>query len=382
MRKHLLAGAMLLLSSQVVSASSWTLDSVSVAMGEFPDGVQYAGLLLKGDADNACSPYQHEGYFKGNKAKFVMTPVSADECTNPSGKWEHVAIVPDSAFGEESYDVELFIGEAKIADFTVEIPVDGMNDATRVKAVGSARVAPVEGMWWSSEQPGTGLSFNVDGQGRWFGALYVYDESGEPTFLTLQGESLAYDLDAVEGGAYAIGVSPVIRSEGGQCIDCPWSQARISDTGADAQLLFRSRAQATLKIGSWSLELSPLTVAAADAAKPAVPQVDGHYALILDGDSGQETAIVKAIPGSGAVFTGQSIVDLSCLDCSASDVELKDLIEKDIGFLCTANKCSVSVGDAFAPTMIDKTGTVIDAIVSNGDSTTHVQLRHLSSRQP
>lgn len=382
MRKNLLAGAVLLLSSQAVLASSWTFENVSVAMGEFPSGMQYAGLLLKGGVNSQCSPYQHEGYFTGNKAKFVLTPVSAEECKAPSNKWEHVAIIPEDVFGEDSYDVELFVGSTKVAEFTVEIPGEGKNDASSVKAVGAAAVAPVEGMWWSSEKPGTGLSFNVDDQGRWFGALYVYDKSGKPTFLTLQGESLAYDLDAEQNEAYAIGLSPVILSEGGQCIECPWSQARVSDTGADAQLLFRSRTLATLKIGNWSLELSPLTMTAAEAAKPAVPQIDKQYALILDSGSSQQAAIVKAIPGDGAVFTGQSYVDLSCQDCLPGDNGLENLIEKDMGFLCTANRCELFIGESYGEAMIDKTGTVIDVIVPVGNSNTHVQLRRLSSSQP
>jgi hypothetical protein len=250
--------------------------------------------------------------------------------------------------------------------------------------------SPSEGMWWSSDKPGTGMAFNVDSQGRWFAALYLYDEEGAPTFATLQGESLAYDLDAGPLEPYAVGTSPVILSEGGQCLGCPWSAATAAATDDEAQLLFRDRNHATLKVGDWSLDLTLLPETSATSQTRAGPIVDRHYVLTIDGEAGRHVAVVKGVRGDGAVLTGQELYALACVDCrtvddagsgsAEADEALADLVA-DIDFLYTAGgRWDVRMADQIGRPFVDKTGEIITAITTGDaadDEPTRLELRLL-----
>lgn len=322
---------------------------------------------------------------EGNRIEIGFeSPAPGTNCFASPLPWSHAVVVGD--LGAGSHDVVVTRDSIEIHVFAFDWPV--VHDPS----MPGAGFSPSEGMWWSSDNPGTGLAFNIDNQGRWFAALYLYDEAGEPTFVTLQGESLAYNIDHESDEPYAVGTSPVIRSEDGQCMGCPWTQATTSDTGLDAQLMFHSRNRATLTIGDWSLDLTLLPETPASASVKAAPMLDRYYALTVSSESGQHVAVVKGIPGDGAVFTGQSRYALECVDCrtvdaegNSSDMTDKDLIEfvnDEINFLCNpGNSCSVSIGDVAGLPYIDKTGTVITAAVTDQDdpesTTTQIELRLL-----
>lgn len=246
-------------------------------------------------------------------------------------------------------------------------------------------------MWWSSEKPGTGMAFNMDSQGRWFAALYLYDEDGAPTFVTMQGESLAYDLDAADSEPYAVATSPIILSEGGQCLGCPWTAATAAATNDEAQILFWDRNRAKLTVSDWSLDLTLLPETATSTQRRAGPVLDRHYVLTMDGDSSRHVAIVKGVPGSGSVLTGQERVALECVDCRTVDAEgvgsetadkaLQESVER-LQFLGTGGtQWTVSSGDLNGRPMVDKTGEIIAAALgSAGDAepeVLYVELRLL-----
>lgn len=388
MRKRFLTGAALLLANQAVSAASWTFDDYSVALGQ-DQGGHYAVFIATGGSTNACVPMEAKGDIVSTSVKFTLIPPSADTaCFSAFRPWEYALRLPDPAQGE-TYDVELYAGDEKIAEFSWTFEAGA--EAAAAKAAADPGFAPSEGMWWSSDNPGTGLAFNMDDEGRWFGALYLYDDAGEPTFLTLQGESLAYNLDANALEGYAIGTSPVIRSEGGQCLGCPWTQATTSDTGDDAQLLFRDRNRATLSIGDWSLDLTLLPKTPENSPGKAAPLLNRHYSLTISGEIGQHVAVVKGVPGSGFVLTGQSRYALECVDCrtvdddgapsDAVDEALARLVNEEVDFLCTALDCSVTVSELAGRPYIDKTDTVITAVATDPNAPdavpTRIELRLL-----
>ena len=93
-------------------------------------------------------------------------------------------------------------------------------------ASSSFAVIPENGMYWVSTRPGTG--YYIEHQnGQVALAIYTYDESGRPTFLTSSGV-LRGDAQ-VDSPVYTEGLYPVhgmvgelYRSEGGGCPTCPY----------------------------------------------------------------------------------------------------------------------------------------------------------------
>lgn len=138
----------------------------------------------------------------------------------------------------------------------------GQGSMSAMSFAGDADLRPYQGMWWSSSEPHTGLAFNVDTQGRWFAAFYLYESDGSPTFLTMQGDAIEYlPSESVEPRPqepYARVRSRLIRSEGGQCLACPWRPATIGETDHEAEIAFYGRNRAELKVGDWILQLAPL----------------------------------------------------------------------------------------------------------------------------
>lgn len=105
----------------------------------------------------------------------------------------------------------------------------------------AAGLYPVSGWYWNPDKPGTGFniklqrgSFKEDG---WiFAAGYVYDEAGNPTFITLQGAYQPYSWQQIKDadGQYIGSMSSeAYVSTGGQCIGCPYTPA---NTQADNSL--------------------------------------------------------------------------------------------------------------------------------------------------
>lgn len=389
MNRRFVSGALLLVASHAASAA-WTFDGVSFAVGKDTAGHEYTSINLRGQSTDSCVPIYADGHIdhKLHTAEFKLSPHPDDSpCLSGDRSWEY-ALRLYSADAGGTYDVEVLVDGTRFAEF--DVTIDQAQRMAAAKAAASPGLAPSEGMWWSSEKPGTGLAFNLDQQGRWFAALYLYDKDGEPTFLTLQGDSLAYDLEARALEPYAVGTSPVIRSTGGQCLDCPWTQATASDTELDAQILFWDRNRAKLTIGDWSLDLTLLPETPASSPRRAAPALERHYTLTLDSDTGRHVAVVRGIPGTGLVFTGQERVGLECVDCrtvddggAASD-QTDDALSKLIAesqFLCTAGDCDITVDGTTARSYIDKTGQTITAIVADADApeadALHIELRLL-----
>lgn len=231
---------------------------------------------------------------------------------------------------------------------------------------------PSEGIWWSSEQPGTGVAFNMDSEGRWFAAIYLYGEDGRPTFLTMQGEALAYGaLDRPPEDTWAIAASPLILSEGGQCLLCPWSPAVTSDTGQDAEIHFHGRNLASLRVGAWELELMLLPV-------PALPYpldppheivqlpLDRDYLITttLEADGLSHFAVARHQRAAG--FTAQVNGRFACIDCRTLNAEgnpdptLDQLLREKVENIYSSclGRCRMHIaGTANVELFVDKTRT-------------------------
>lgn len=201
-------------------------------------------------------------------------------------------------------------------------------------------VVPTEGIWWSSENPGTGVAFNVDDQGRWFAAIYLYDNVGEPTFLTMQGESIEYlsgeNTNPIEPPeAYARVVSPLIRSEGGQCLKCPWTQATASASGdGNATITFYGRNRAELSVGDWHLRLAPMLDSSNE--RPDFPELwaqehfarqTDYYQVTIQTDTVRSvvTAKLKTTDGFGGTPPPYINYILECLDCEDPDSDAAEI---------------------------------------------------------
>lgn len=228
-------------------------------------------------------------------------------------------------------------------------------------AVVDTRVEPTEGIWWSSEQPGTGLAFNIDNQGRWFAAIYLYDTEGEPTFLTMQGETIEYlagsNTNVIEPAeAYARVQSPLIRSEGGQCLKCPWTQATAAASGDGiAMLTFYGRNRAEFSVGEWKMRMAPMLDSA--NPRPDFPELWAQESFVRDTDYYRITILtdsvraaitgkLKAADGFGGLPPPWINYVFECVDCDDPDLDLSEvggpLYLQSFRFLCKRsepNRC-------------------------------------------
>lgn len=207
-------------------------------------------------------------------------------------------------------------------------------------------IQPAEGMWWSSDAPGTGVAFNLDEQGRWFAAIYLYTDDGAPTFLTMQGESIEYDVTpygtSVPVRPYAVAASPLIHSEGGQCLQCPWTPASAAATETDAVLEFFNPIRGQLRVGEWVLPLVPLpTPGTMQPAPDCRMGRDGQFfAVVVQSGDERHSAVVRFRDAGG--FSGFRFGNLHCVDCRTVDASgapseevdqaLKHLLEREVSF--------------------------------------------------
>ena len=245
--------------------------------------------------------------------------------------------------------------------------------------VGTARlVQPAEGMWWSTDMPGTGVAFNVDDQGRWFAAIYLYTEEGAPTFLTMQGESIAYDLtppgNAQPVQPYAVATSPLIHSEGGQCLQCPWTAATATASDTDAVLEFYNPIRGQLRVGEWVLPLVPLPVpGTTPPARDCRMGRDGQFfAVVVESGDERHTAVVRFRDGGG--FSGMRSGVLHCVDCRTVDADglpsdeadgaLKQLLEREVSFVQGPGfRCFMTAaGNGNLPMFADKHGQTLSGL--------------------
>jgi hypothetical protein len=238
---------------------------------------------------------------------------------------------------------------------------------------------PSEGIWWSDAEPGTGVAFNMDSEGRWFAAIYLYDEAGDPTFVTMQGEALEYaELHRDPGAPWAIAASPIILSEGGQCLQCPWSGASVSDSGLDAEIRFYGRNTAVLRVGDWELSLTPLTEPA--PASPEIVRLPFDRFYIYTGVSepgGLPHVAVIRLPGPSGVVGAYSAT-FECIICRtvdadgepdpAMDAQLETRIES-MSVFCGPGPCHLMDHlDSRLELFVDKNRRLFSAIEPAGQS--------------
>lgn len=347
-------GAALALTSSVASAQNSLRSHHISAAGDA------AVIVVAGSS--GCAPPAAAAEQDGNDIVVRLAPLPpGTACFSAPRPWGVTVNTPDLAPGE--YEVAVRWGESTLGTFSFDWPLAGVTDTAHASFV------PTEGMWWSSDQPGTGMALNVDDQGRWFAALYLYDELGAPTFLTLQGEALTYDFDGPPRRAYAVGVSPIIRSEGGQCLQCPWREPTIEATEDDAILEFQGRNRASLTVGgTWRMNLTPLPMMAADViAQRVVPIDDRHYLLTIDASDARHVVTVRAEVTASAGNLPPAI--FHCVDCrstgedgagnEALDAQLKALVEQQLLVRCSELECRVLDGWKSGHAFIDlETGTI------------------------
>jgi hypothetical protein len=368
----------LLVTAHVAHAAQWALTD-----HDFSVSGNDVSLSLTGSSPNSCIPTASDVDRSGNSIVVTLAPLQPGVlCFSAFRGWEHTVAVNDLTAG--SYVVDVREGDESIGQFELVMP------ATQGTAFDPA-FAPTEGMWWSSDEPGTGMALSVDNAGRWFAALYIYNSAGYPTFFTLQGDAFDYDLSASAVEFYATGTSPLIRSQDGQCLECPWSQASVSDTGKDVRLEFWTRNRAVLSVGDWSIDLAPMPSSLEEADQAALPILDRHYAMTIDGAQGRHSVVVRGGPKIPDGFTGQTGATLECVDCrgvdddgSASDdldASLTALIETQMRFDCNETTCVYRVGDVTTTPFISQDGDVIVALATDaanpGAQPTRIELRLL-----
>lgn len=374
----LLTAIAMLSASQAALAAIWTLEDHEIAISG-----NDVSLQLSGSSTNTCLPQTSSIERTGTSIVVTLTPIAPGVgCFSSFRPWQYTVGVYDLPNG--AYDVDVREGATSIGDFSFDM-------VATPEAAFDRAFAPAEGMWWSSDQPGTGMAFNIDDLGRWFAALYIYTEDGDPTFLTMQGTALSFNLDASAVEYYATGFSPLIYSEGGQCLTCPWSQASVSASGNDARLEFLTRNRAILSVGDWEMELSPMSLTHADADKAALPLLDRHYAMTIDGAQGRHALVVEGGPKVPDGFTGQTGATLKCVDCrtvdangaasDAVDASIKTLIETQMRFDCNQTTCVLRIGNVTTTPFISKSGDVIMALATDaaapGSQPTRIELRLL-----
>lgn len=297
-------------------------------------------------------------------------------CFSVPRPWGVTVVAPDLAADRYEVDVRWGQGDS-LGTFSFHWPLTGVTESVHSSFV------PTEGMWWSDAAPGTGMAFNVDSEGRWFAALYLYDELGAPTFLTLQGESLTYDFDGPPRRPYAVGVSPLIRSEGGQCLQCPWRNPTIAASGDEAILEFHGRNRAALTVGgSWRLDLTPLPATHADVMQQrALPLDDRHYLLTIDAEGFRHVVTVRA-ERPEIVVGGLPTAIFHCVDCrsdgdggdsgggtaAASDQEIVTFVEETLVIRCFDLVCSATAGNRTGTSFIDMESQTISALLRNVDA--------------
>ena len=124
-------------------------------------------------------------------------------------------------------------------------------------------VMPTSGVWWNSDQGGTGATMQFSRDGSWFVSLFLYDVDGEPIFYTIQGNSVQFSFDRtafieadiideiVEGAtvsAYAKVESQVYKSINGRCLGCDYEQPETSVVpDINAEIFFYQQGMAKIK---------------------------------------------------------------------------------------------------------------------------------------
>ena len=111
-------------------------------------------------------------------------------------------------------------------------------------------VIPESGTWWNSTQSGTGSSMQFSKNGTWFVAMYLYNDAGDPIFLTMQGESIDYSFDRTEftDNAYARASSTVFTSTNGRCLGCEYTEPVTTPLeGVNGEILFIQKNKAIIR---------------------------------------------------------------------------------------------------------------------------------------
>jgi len=128
-----------------------------------------------------------------------------------------------------------------------------------------------------------------------------------------------------------------------------------------------------------------------DADMAALPILDRHYSMTIDGAQGRHVLVVKGGEKVPDGFTGQTGATLLCVDCrtvddngAASDTldaSVKALVENQMRFDCNETTCVLRIGDVTTTPFISKDGDVIMAFATDAANTasqpTRIELRLL-----
>ena len=179
---------------------------------------------------------------------------------------------------EISFTLERGDGLAGFGETVVEVVEEPQADA------------PEPGFWWNPALPGHGLS--LDRQGRdVFGALFSYDEAGQPDWRVFQAE--------LRGGLV---VTDLLGFVGGNCLLCgePWRAPGLLEDKIPLNLVFDGPAGAWMRIGApgpatglQRFHLAPAADSGAREIPATVPDLAGLW-LRVDGTGAD--AVVAASP--------------------------------------------------------------------------------------
>ena len=204
-------------------------------------------------------------------------------------------------------------------DATVMPAKDGVDSGLQREVLELVR--PVSGIWWNPSAPGVGATLQVSRSGALFGTLYVYDEFGEPTFFTIQDESIEYMLERSLVGdevslTYARAISPLYRSEGGRCLGCEHSDVSTTEVpGAQVEIQFSNMEFATITISGDGYDYSEWIQFFAPGPVESTLPIDHTGSIqLLGNDYRSLNEVTFEDGGLGLYVTGHFGLNFSCTE--------------------------------------------------------------------
>lgn len=161
----------------------------------------------------------------------------------------------------KAYFVSVFIAVLLSLPLTAAAQVQGQQQP----------LLPDDGTYWDRDQPGTGLTVDVDPNGYIFATLFVYDRAGNPVFYNMEG--FFEPAADISEGAIGSFEAELYASHGGECLgsDCSYASPERSMTGMHAHITWTTARHASLSIGgamwgdqTWDLRAGEYTVADKD----------------------------------------------------------------------------------------------------------------------
>jgi hypothetical protein len=171
---------------------------------------------------------------------------------------------------------------------------------------------PPAGLWWDASNDGVYYHVGVGPDGFLFVAITLFERSGDPTFLVMQGqfEPAALSTWALRNETGRLR-SPLYRMSGGQALDGAYRNPVIAPSElGDAEIVFRSGGHAELRRSGATTALSTYPLYADAAGLPA-NRLQGRWVAFWRRDTvSSSSGIVDLVPTGDA-----QRLRVHCTDC-------------------------------------------------------------------